>query len=96
MTRLIGVSTVTAAFVLAIAGSLAAIVGARRGSERLTSIGRSTAYIIFLFMFIANAAMIYALVTHDFSISDVAQVGSRSTPLLFRIISLWSSLEGSI
>src|SRR5687767_10960338 len=62
----------------------------------LTSIGRSTAYIIFLFMFIANSAMIYALVTHDFSISYVAQVGSRSTPLLFRIISLWSSLEGSI
>ncbi len=96
MTRLIGVSAVTAAFVLAILGTIAAMVGARRGNERLTSSARSIAYIIFLLMFIANAAMIYALVTHDFSISYVAQVGSRATPVFFTVISLWSSLEGSI
>ena len=40
--------------------------------------------------------MLVALVTHDFSVSYVAQVGSRSTPLLYTIISLWSALEGSI
>ncbi|NIY13288.1 MAG: heme lyase CcmF/NrfE family subunit, partial [Gemmatimonadetes bacterium] len=40
--------------------------------------------------------MEYALLTHDFSIHYVAQVGSRSTPLLVTIISLWSALEGSI
>src|SRR5262245_43731601 len=40
--------------------------------------------------------MVYALVTHDFSISYVAQVGGRSTPTFFTLISLWSSLEGSI
>jgi cytochrome c-type biogenesis protein CcmF len=96
VTRLLGVTTVTAAFVLAILGAIAAVVGARRGNERLTSAARTAAYVIFLFMFIANSAMIYALVTHDFSISYVAQVGSRATPLLFRVISLWSSLEGSI
>jgi cytochrome c-type biogenesis protein CcmF len=96
LTRLIGVATVTASFVLAVAGMIAAAVGARRGNERLTSAGRSIAYVIFLLMFIANAAMIYALVTHDFSISYVVQVGSRATPVFFTIISLWSSLEGSI
>jgi cytochrome c-type biogenesis protein CcmF len=47
-------------------------------------------------MSVANLAMIYGLVTHDFSIDYVAQVGSRTTPLYFTIISLWSSLEGSI
>jgi cytochrome c-type biogenesis protein CcmF len=66
------------------------------GNERLTATGRSIAYVIFLLMFIANSAMIYALVTHDFSISYVAQVGSRATPVFFTVISLWSSLEGSI
>ncbi|HEY0303881.1 MAG TPA: cytochrome c biogenesis protein CcsA, partial [Longimicrobiales bacterium] len=96
MTRLIGVATVTAAFVLSILGAIAAVVGARIGNERLTATARSIAYLIFLLMFIANGAMIYGLVTHDFSISYVAQVGSRSTPLFFTIISLWSSLEGSI
>jgi cytochrome c-type biogenesis protein CcmF len=96
LTRFIGVTTVTASFVLAILGMIAAAVGARRGNERLTSGARSIAYVIFLLMFIANSAMIYALVTHDFSISYVAQVGSRSTPVFFTVISLWSSLEGSI
>ncbi len=96
MTRFIGVAAVTASFVLALGGTIFAMVGARRGNERLTSAARSIAYVIFLFMFIANAAMVYALVTHDFSISYVAQVGSRATPTFFTIISLWSSLEGSI
>ncbi len=40
--------------------------------------------------------MVYALVTHDFSVSYVAQVGSRATPLFYTVISLWGALEGSI
>src|SRR5688572_29612774 len=72
------------------------MVGAKIGNERLTATARSIAYVIFLLMFVANSAMIYGLVTHDFSISYVAQVGSRATPVFFTIISLWSSLEGSI
>src|SRR5919199_4311231 len=38
----------------------------------------------------------FALVTHDFSVSYVAQVGSRATPTFYTIISLWGALEGSI
>ncbi|MBJ6763902.1 heme lyase CcmF/NrfE family subunit [Myxococcaceae bacterium JPH2] len=44
----------------------------------------------------ANATMVYALVTHDFSVKYVAQVGSRATPLVYTVVSLWSALEGSI
>jgi cytochrome c-type biogenesis protein CcmF len=47
-------------------------------------------------MLAANVVMEYALITHDFSVSYVAQVGSRATPLHITIVSLWSSLEGSI
>lgn len=53
-------------------------------------------YANFLLVSIAAVSMIVALVTHDFSVSYVAQVGSRSTPLLFTVISLWGALEGSI
>ena len=53
-------------------------------------------YTNFLLVSIAAASMVVALVTHDFSVSYVAQVGSRSTPLLFTVISLWGALEGSI
>jgi cytochrome c-type biogenesis protein CcmF len=47
-------------------------------------------------MTLATLAMEYALVTHDFSVAYVAQVGSLATPLHIAIVSLWSSLEGSI
>ena len=96
MTRFLGVAAVSAAFFLAFSGCVAGYIGARRRSERLIRIARIAAYSNLIFLFIANAAMIYALVTHDFSVSYVAQVGSRSTPLFFTVISLWSSLEGSI
>jgi cytochrome c-type biogenesis protein CcmF len=44
----------------------------------------------------ANIIMVIALVARDFSITYVAQVGSRETPLLFTVASLWGALEGSI
>lgn len=47
-------------------------------------------------MLAANAAMVRALLVHDFSVSYVAQVGSRATPPLISVVSLWSSLAGSI
>ena len=96
MTRIIGLAAVTAAFILAIYGCVAAIIGARRRHEGLLRSARAAVYANFALLFVGNAAMVYALVTHDFSISYVAQVGSRSTPLFFTVISLWSSLEGSI
>ena len=48
------------------------------------------------FMLAANLTMEFALLTHDFSVSYVAQVGSTQTPTIFTIVSLWSALEGSI
>jgi cytochrome c-type biogenesis protein CcmF len=44
----------------------------------------------------AVAVMERALVTHDFSLSYVAANGSRETPLIFTISSLWGALQGSI
>jgi cytochrome c-type biogenesis protein CcmF len=40
--------------------------------------------------------MEYTLLTHDFSVGYVAHVGSREVPTWVTIVSLWSSLEGSI
>lgn len=54
------------------------------------------AYLIFGLMTLANLAMVTALLTNDFSVGYVAQVGARETPRFYAAISLWSSLEGSI
>jgi cytochrome c-type biogenesis protein CcmF len=68
----------------------------RRRQAALVRSARSAAYTCFALLTVANLAMIYGLVTHDFSIDYVAQVGSRATPVFFTVISLWSALEGSI
>lgn len=47
-------------------------------------------------MIAATAVMERALITHDFTVSYVAHVGSLSTPMWVTVASLWSSLEGSL
>lgn len=56
----------------------------------------SAVYTNFLMVTVATVSMVIALVTHDFSVGYVAQVGSRATPLFYTLISLWGALEGSI
>jgi cytochrome c-type biogenesis protein CcmF len=96
VTRILGYSTIVAALAIASYGMIAAIVGVRRREAALVRSARTAAYTCFGLLTVANLAMIYGLVTHDFSIGYVAQVGSRATPVFFTVISLWSALEGSI
>jgi cytochrome c-type biogenesis protein CcmF len=77
-------------------GALITPVAIRTGRRDWLQLTYAAVYTNFLLVTIATAAMLVALVTHDFSISYVASVGSRSTPLLFTVISLWGALEGSI
>jgi cytochrome c-type biogenesis protein CcmF len=96
VTRLLGYSALVAALAIASYGMIAAIAGVRRREAALVRSARAAAYTCFGLLTVANLAMIYGLVTHDFSIGYVAQVGSRATPVFFTVISLWSALEGSI
>ncbi|HEX7118748.1 MAG TPA: heme lyase CcmF/NrfE family subunit [Longimicrobiales bacterium] len=96
MISTLGFGTVAVALALSVYGAVAAVVGVRRRRPELVESAKMAVYVNFALLAVANLAMVYALVTHDFSVSYVAQVGSRSTPLHITIISLWSSLEGSI
>ncbi len=44
----------------------------------------------------ATLLMIWALLAHDFSVHYVADVGSTTTPAVISVVSLWSSLDGSM
>ncbi|HJU72916.1 MAG TPA: cytochrome c biogenesis protein CcsA, partial [Gemmatimonadaceae bacterium] len=96
MTRLLGYDALAVALGVALFALLAAPFAARRGDQLLSAVVRGASYTVFALASVAVAAMVFALVSHDFSVSYVAQVGSRATPLFFTIISLWSALEGSI
>lgn len=96
MIGFLGRSLVLASLLAASAGMVLAFAsGARRSPVALTW-ARRLAYLFAALMVGANVVMEIALLTHDFSVLYVAQVGSRASPTWVTIVSLWSALEGSI
>ncbi len=80
----------------ATAGALVGFASARRPSVAGWAWTRRLAYVYAASMIAANLLMVYALLARDFSVSYVAHVGSRAVPNWVAVVSLWSSLEGSI
>ncbi len=85
-----------AAFFLSLAGVAIAIAAGTTQRSGLWTQARRAVAGVFVLASAANLLMVYALVTRDFSVSYVAEVGSRSTPLFYTVVSLWSSLDGSL
>ncbi|MCB9556295.1 MAG: heme lyase CcmF/NrfE family subunit [Deltaproteobacteria bacterium] len=93
---LFGRLLILAALAFACAGAVLGFHAGRSRSALALKLARRFAYAFAGALILATLVMEYALLTHDFSVSYVAQVGSRATPIHITIVSLWSSLEGSI
>jgi len=81
------------------ASAIGAVVGISAGYRRSAEGWRWASHLamtVCVAMVLATGLMEYALLTRDFSVAYVAQVGSRSVPDYIAFVSLWSSLEGSI
>ena len=87
---------ILASLLAATAGSLLGFASARTRSSGGLRWARRMAYVYAALIMGAALLMEYALLTHDFSVAYVAQVGSRAVPVWVTIVSLWSSLEGSL
>ena len=96
MTAVLGRVLILVALLSATAGAVAGFATGRSGSASGWAWTRRFAYAFAILMAAANALMVYALLVHDFSVSYVAHVGSRVVPTWVSVVSLWSSLEGSI
>jgi cytochrome c-type biogenesis protein CcmF len=96
MLPILGRTLILLALLAASAGAVTGFVTGARPSSAGWTWTRRLAYAFAAFMVLANLTMEYALLSHDFSVSYVAHVGSRSVPTWVSIVSLWSSLEGSI
>jgi cytochrome c-type biogenesis protein CcmF len=96
MVPILGRTLILLALLAASAGAIVGFATGARPSASGWKWARCLAYAFAAFMVLANLVMEYALLTHDFSVSYVAHVGSRSVPTWVSIVSLWSSLEGSI
>ena len=96
MTATLGRFLILASVLVSTTGAfIAYAAGAKRSPEGLKWSQRF-AYAFAALMVLATGVMEYALITHDFSVQYVAHVGSTQVPLWVTIVSLWSSLEGSI
>ena len=79
--------------------SMGLFTGLMAGARRSEEAWRWTRILTWIYGLATAAAVVLmevALLTHDFSVAYVAQVGSLSSPTWVTIVSLWSSLEGSI
>lgn len=96
MTSWLGQGLVLLALLICAFGAPVGFVAGARRSEAGLRLTRWLAFGFALAMLLANLVMEWALITNDYSVYYVAQVGSNATPLHITIVSLWSSLEGSI
>lgn len=96
MISILGRAAILIALAACATGAVVGFVGGARRSKEAWRWSRLMSYLFFAACTVALGLMEYALITHDFSVSYVASVGSTTTPLWVTIVSLWSSLEGSI
>ena len=93
---LIGQSLVLIALACAVTGTVVGFAGGWQRSDALTQSAKKWGLGFAGSMIAANLLMVYALLVHDFSVSYVAEVGSKQISTYFTIVSLWASLSGSI
>ena len=96
MTAAIGHTSILIAFIAALGGIVSPIVAARSGDSRYLTVGRLAIFAQFVLVSLAATALIYGLVTTDFSIKYVAFNTTRATPIYYRVTGLWGALEGSL
>ncbi|HLA79653.1 MAG TPA: cytochrome c-type biogenesis CcmF C-terminal domain-containing protein [Vicinamibacteria bacterium] len=92
----LGRALILLSLLLGTVGAMLAFATARRPSPASWAWTKRLAFAFSGGLVAANLLMVYALLAHDFSVGYVAQVGSRSLPVWVTVVSLWSSLEGSI
>ena len=92
----LGRGLVLASLAFATMGMVIGAVAGARKTEQAMRLTRWCAYGFGATSILAALLMEYALLTHDFSVQYVAEVGSLDTPTLFTVVSLWASLNGSI
>ncbi|MGB7052017.1 MAG: cytochrome c-type biogenesis CcmF C-terminal domain-containing protein, partial [Acidimicrobiales bacterium] len=92
----LGYTGVLLGFCAAVVGIVVIATGLVRHRESTLRGGQAYAPLILLGGLVAVVAMEHALLTHDFSLTYVADNNSRSTPALYSITGLWSALAGSI
>src|SRR5215207_7937070 len=91
-----GTLTLLIALVVATYAGVASLVGVRRNNPRLIESGRAATYALAAVLGLASVTIVYAFLTHDFSIKYVQRTSDVATPVFYKITAYWGGLDGSI
>ncbi len=94
---MIGAAGLTAA-VVALGGALFGLRASLRGRRSAERLAEAILWsrVTLVAAATGNGLLVAALIGHQFGIAYVAEVGSRETPLLYTVASLWGGLAGSL
>ena len=96
MNAALGHAGVLLGFCSAVAGIATVVTGLVRHRPHLVRAGRAYVFMLLAGVVVAVGAMEFALLSNDFSLVYVAENSARSTPLVYKVATLWAALEGSI
>ncbi len=94
MTGEIGQLALCLALALALVQAVSGLIGVRTAGA--AAIASSAAMGHFVFVALAFGALVFAFVTSDFSVADVANNSHTLKPLIYKITGVWGNHEGSM
>jgi cytochrome c-type biogenesis protein CcmF len=92
----IGQLALALAFALSAVMAISGLAGARETASQSRAVASSAAIGMFVFVALAFGALMYAFVTSDFSVLNVAQNSHTAKPMIYKITGVWGSHEGSM
>ena len=92
----IGTFALILALLLAITQAVLPLVGAQRGNLTWMAVARPAAFGQFTFTLIAYLCLVYAFLTNDFTVINVASNSYSNLPAFYRVTATWGSHEGSL
>lgn len=92
----VGIVVLWLAIVVASYSAAAGLIGNAQRRRKLVTSSVQSLYAFAALATLASALMIYAFVTHDFTIKYVAATSDATMPLWYKITSYWGALEGSL
>ena len=84
------------ALVMALIQASLPVIGAAKGINSWVALAKPAARLQLFFILCSFAALAYAFVVHDFSVSYVANNSNTALPLVYRISAIWGGHEGSL
>jgi cytochrome c-type biogenesis protein CcmF len=92
----LGSGVLIVALLLSLYGFAVALIGARRNIPELVESSIRATWGVAALVVIASGALLYAFITHDFSLDYVAGRSSTDMPMGFVLSAFWGGQEGSL